>query len=57
MTSPGPACSGKLAAGAGETGKMVVAAAVPDIQPKMSLGSTAGGLERGRKGSFGRGMG
>jgi hypothetical protein len=45
--------SGKLAAG-GESGK-VVAAAVPDAPPKMSLG--AAGLERGRKGSFGRGMG
>lgn len=47
--------SGKLAAGGGESGKVVVAA-VSDVPPKMSLGA-AGGLERGRKGSFGRGMG
>lgn len=53
--------SGKLAAGTESGGKMVAAAAtaaVSDAQPKMSLGGPpAGGLERGRKGSFGRGLG
>ncbi len=48
-------CSGKLAAG-GESGKVV--SSLPDPQPKMSVGGGgAGGLERGRIGSFGRGMG
>lgn len=48
--------SGKLTTGAGGGGGGERAvSAVPDLLPKMSLGAV--GLERGRKGSFGRGMG